>query len=139
MHSITGGGGSSPEPCAAADADDEDIVPEEHGSGWSRRFDPILSEPSEVESEPEEEADAEDESADPSLLWRDRLILDPDVSPRSPVVKGTWVTAAHVVTLVVDGWSWADILRAHPELCEADIRACLTYSIEEEGSGLPLD
>jgi uncharacterized protein (DUF433 family) len=33
---------------------------------------------------------------------------------------------------VVDGWTWADILRAHPELTEEDVRACLAYTIHEE-------
>lgn len=59
----------------------------------------------------------------------DRLEFDPHLSADSPVVRGTWVTAAHVVFLVVDGWSWADILRTYPELTEADIRACLTYTL----------
>lgn len=64
--------------------------------------------------------------------WRTRLMFDPDVSDLSPVVRGTWITASHLVTLIVDGWSWADILRAHPELTEEDIRACVCYTIEQE-------
>lgn len=65
--------------------------------------------------------------------WRDRLTFDPEVSDTSPIIKGTWVTAGQVVALIVDGWSWADILRAHPELSEDDIRACLSYTVEAEG------
>ncbi len=64
--------------------------------------------------------------------WRDRLTFDPAISDSSPVVKGTWVTASQVVSMIVDNWSWAEILRTHPELCEADIRACLAYTIEDE-------
>jgi uncharacterized protein (DUF433 family) len=78
-------------------------------------------------------------SPDPSQLWVGRLVFDPGVSTRSPVVRGTWITVAHVVSLIVDGWSWADILRSHPELAEADIRACLTYAVEEENASLPID
>lgn len=64
-----------------------------------------------------------------------RLVFDPAVSDASPVVKGTWVTAAQVVSLVVDGWTWADVLAAHPELTEDDVRACLAYAVaEQEGS-----
>ncbi len=77
----------------------------------------------------------EDASEDSSLLWRDRLVFDSNVSEHSPVVKGTWVTVNHVVSLVIDGWTWSDILRTHPELTEDDIRACLTYTIEEERTG----
>jgi uncharacterized protein (DUF433 family) len=68
--------------------------------------------------------------------WANRLAFDPTISDRSPVVRGTWVTVAEVVSMVVDGWSWAEILRTHPELDEDDLRACLTYSVEEEGAGL---
>jgi uncharacterized protein (DUF433 family) len=64
--------------------------------------------------------------------WRTRLIIDPEVSDTSPIVRGTWVTVAHMVNMIVDGWSWADILRNHPELTEDDIRACLAYTIEGE-------
>ncbi|CAN5740417.1 hypothetical protein BH23PLA1_BH23PLA1_39540 [soil metagenome] len=70
--------------------------------------------------------------------WRSRLIFEEQVSGTSPVVRGTWVTAGQVVTLIVDGWTWDDILRAHPELTEDDIRACLDYTVEEE-SPLHLD
>jgi uncharacterized protein (DUF433 family) len=66
--------------------------------------------------------------------WRDRLTFDFEVSDVSPVVKGTWVTVGHVVSLIVDGWTWADILRAHPELSEDDIRACVTYAMDEENA-----
>lgn len=73
----------------------------------------------------------DDEPAD--TAWRDRLTFDPEVSDVSPVVRGTWITVSHVVSLVVDGWSWLDILRAHPELIEDDIRACLAWTVEQEG------
>jgi uncharacterized protein (DUF433 family) len=63
----------------------------------------------------------------------DRLVINPAVSATSPVVKGTWVTVDHVVSLVADGWMWGDILRAHPELTEADVRACLAHAAADEG------
>jgi len=64
--------------------------------------------------------------------WRGRLVIDPAVSETSPVVAGTYVTTRHVASLVVDGWSWAEIRSAHPGLADDDIRACLAYAIEEE-------
>jgi uncharacterized protein (DUF433 family) len=69
-----------------------------------------------------------------SIPRRDRLTFDPTVSDSSPVVRGTWITVGQVVTRIVDGWSWSDILRAHPELWEDDIRACLSFTVEDEGS-----
>jgi uncharacterized protein (DUF433 family) len=67
--------------------------------------------------------------------WQDRLVFDSNVSDSSPVVKGTWITVSHVVSLIVDGWSWSDVLRAHPELTEDDIRTCLAYTVDQDSSG----
>ena len=61
-----------------------------------------------------------------------RLSFDPNISEESPVVRGTWITVNHVVSLIVDGWTWTDILRSHPEMNEDDIRACLAYHVQEE-------
>jgi uncharacterized protein (DUF433 family) len=60
--------------------------------------------------------------------WEDRLTSVPCVSEHSLVVEGTFVTVEHVVSLIVDGWTWSDIIRAHPDLTEDDIRACLAYN-----------
>jgi uncharacterized protein (DUF433 family) len=79
--------------------------------------------------------DDDDELEDRHLVWRDRLAFDDKVSDASPVVKGTWVTAGHVVSLIVDGWSWSDVLRTHPELNEDDVRACLAYTIHMDARG----
>jgi hypothetical protein len=68
--------------------------------------------------------------------WKGRLRFDNDVSPDSPVVEGTWITVAQVVSLVVDGWTSWDILRAHPELAEDDIVVCLAYAAAEENGEL---
>jgi hypothetical protein len=81
------------------------------------------------------ESEVEIEEAEEAPEWRERLIFDFEVSDVSPVVKGTWVTVSHVVSLIVDGWTWADILRAYPELAEDDVRACVNYTIFEEGVG----
>jgi uncharacterized protein (DUF433 family) len=78
-------------------------------------------------------------SLDVSDLWRERLVLDPEVCATSPVVRGTRITVRHVVSLVVDGWSWAAIRHQHSDLDDADIRACLAYCVEEEGGGVSYD
>ena len=71
-------------------------------------------------------------SEEPDGRWRDRLIFDPEVSNTSPVVRGTWITVSQVVSKVVDGWSWSEILRDFPELIEDDVRACLAYAVEQD-------
>jgi uncharacterized protein (DUF433 family) len=68
----------------------------------------------------------------PLPRWQDRLVVDANVSVDSPTVKGTWITVSQIVTLIVDGYTWADILRTHPELTEEDIRICLSYATETE-------
>ncbi|MFO0908137.1 MAG: DUF433 domain-containing protein [Isosphaeraceae bacterium] len=65
-------------------------------------------------------------------VWQGRLVFDANVSLTSPVVKGTWVTAGQVVSRIVDGWTWSDVLRTHPELTEDDIRACLAYTVAQD-------
>lgn len=82
--------------------------------------------------EPVSRPDPDDSHAEPLCeSWRDRLTFEPRTSANSPIVKGTWVTVDHVISLIVDNWSWSDILRTHPELIEDDIRACLSYAIEQ--------
>jgi hypothetical protein len=82
------------------------------------------------DDEPIEEPIADEEPP----IWRDRLVFDFEISDISPVVKGTWITVGHVVSLIVDGWTWADILRSHPELTEDDIRTCVAYAMDEENA-----
>jgi uncharacterized protein (DUF433 family) len=103
-----------------ADVDDLDISNE-----W-----PIVppGEPADVDDDTHELASDDDVVKD----WQDRLVFDFNVSEASPVVKGTWVTVSHVVSLIVDGWTWGDILRTHPELTEDDIRVCLSYTVAQD-------
>lgn len=82
----------------------------------------------------DEQEDGDQGSVD-APRWQDRLVFDDNVSTTSPVVKGTWVTVGHVVSLIVDGWTWSDILRSHPELTEDDIRTCLAYTAELDDRG----
>lgn len=69
--------------------------------------------------------------------WRARLVFDEAGDEDWPVVRGTRISVGRVVTLVIDGAKWSDILAMHPELCEADIRACLAYTVEQDGPFVP--
>ena len=101
--------------------DDDDLGAADFSNEW-----PTLPD------EPFELEEADDSTVAPR--WQDRLVFDFDVSDASPVVKGTWVTVGHVVSLIVDGWSWSDVLRTHPELTEDDVRTCLAYTIDQDNS-----
>lgn len=88
------------------------------------------------DDEDEEQVDGPDADGPAvPVRWQDRLVFDFNVSETSPVVKGTWVTVGHVVSLIVDGWSWSDVLRSHPELTEDDVRMCLAYTVEQDDRG----
>jgi uncharacterized protein (DUF433 family) len=87
----------------------------------------LPSAPADMDDDPHELA-----SDDVVEDWQDRLVFDFNVSEASPVVKGTWVTVSHVVSLIVDGWTWGDILRTHPELTEDDLRVCLSYTVAQD-------
>jgi uncharacterized protein (DUF433 family) len=99
----------------------------EYSNEW-----PFVSRGTRVEGRQDDAAPTESPELD--RRWQDRLIFDVNVSEHSPVVKGTWVTVGHVVSLIVDGWTWTDILRTHPELNVDDIRTCLAYTVAE-GNG----
>jgi uncharacterized protein (DUF433 family) len=102
-------------------------------------FDPFRSE-IEPNEWPVVPFDRSDESAievlpvedEETPIWRDRLVFDFEVSDVSPVIRGTWITVSHVVSLIVDGHTWADILRSHPELSEDDVRACVAFAVAQE-------
>lgn len=119
---------------AEADFDDEtDVEDGPFSNEW-----PYLPDASAVcddDNANDEDAVSDADPDDVPVRWQDRLVFDENVSETSPVVKGTWVTVRHVVSLIVDGWAWSDVLRTHPELTEDDIRTCLAYTVAQDDTG----
>jgi len=62
------------------------------------------------------------------MTWEDRIELNPQVLCGKPVVKGTRISVEHVIKLLADGWSEADVLRSYPHLTAQDVKACLAYA-----------
>lgn len=125
------GWGHSDHPATPVFESDFDAMSEaDFGDDLASNEWPILPTDHLESSSPETEPEADDA---PLPRWQDRLVFDFSVSEDSPVVRGTWVTVAQVVSLIVDGSTWADILRSHPELTEDDLRVCLAYATEQEG------
>jgi uncharacterized protein (DUF433 family) len=59
-----------------------------------------------------------------------RLKFDPFVSVESPVIVGTWITAAYVVQcLCVDRMPLDRFLKTWPETSACDVVAALNYVI----------
>jgi uncharacterized protein (DUF433 family) len=62
------------------------------------------------------------------MTWEDRIELKPQVLSGKPVIKGTRISVEHVIKLLADGWSEADVLRSYPQLTAQDVKACLAYA-----------
>jgi uncharacterized protein (DUF433 family) len=61
-----------------------------------------------------------------SLL--ERITIDPQVVHGRPVVRGTRMRVADVLSLLASGASEAEILEDYPYLTADDVRACLAYA-----------
>ena len=61
-----------------------------------------------------------------SLL--ERITIDPGVVHGRPVVRGTRMRVADVLSLLASGASEAEILEDYPYLTADDIKACLAYA-----------
>jgi uncharacterized protein (DUF433 family) len=57
-----------------------------------------------------------------------RIILDPAVLDGKPVVRGTRLAVEHLIGLMAEGWSEAEILADYPGLTHEDLTACLAYA-----------
>jgi uncharacterized protein (DUF433 family) len=64
------------------------------------------------------------------MARQDRIVVDPEILVGKPVIKGTRLAVEHVVGLMAQGWSEADVLEAYPHLTRDDILACLEYAHE---------
>lgn len=60
--------------------------------------------------------------------WQKRIEIDPERLGGKPVVRGTRLSVAHVVSMVADGWDEQRIVAEYPSLTLADVRACLRYA-----------
>jgi uncharacterized protein (DUF433 family) len=65
-----------------------------------------------------------------SQMPEPRIRRDPEVMMGKPVISGTRITVEHVLRLLGAGDSVEDILRHHPQLTEADIRAAQAYAAD---------
>jgi uncharacterized protein (DUF433 family) len=128
------------------------IPPPRRASRWrgSSPYEELSDSPSAPGSQPEDlENDVSWTDRHPSALpmgladekrfvqsgrsWRSRLVFDESISVDLPIVKGTHITTGRIASLVIDGQSWREILEIYPELIEEDIRACLAYTVEQDG------
>jgi uncharacterized protein (DUF433 family) len=59
-----------------------------------------------------------------------RVKRDPAIMMGKPVIVGTRITVEHILRMLGAGDSLEHILRNHPQLTEADVRAAQAYAAE---------
>jgi uncharacterized protein (DUF433 family) len=59
-----------------------------------------------------------------------RISIDPTVMMGKPCIKGTRITVEHILRKLGAGHSFAEVLEAHPQLTEDDLRAALAFAAD---------
>jgi uncharacterized protein (DUF433 family) len=57
-----------------------------------------------------------------------RITIDPRVLAGKPTIRGTRIAVEHVMELLGQGWSEADVLAAFPSVTRDDVLACVRYT-----------
>ena len=71
-------------------------------------------------------------------LYKDRIIVDPEVMVGKPMIKGTRIPVERVVAHLAQNPDLNDLFEAYPELTVEDVKACLQYAhvaVEEKRRG----
>jgi uncharacterized protein (DUF433 family) len=74
----------------------------------------------------------EDGMSDQELL--ERIIVNPRIMAGKPVIRGTRLTAEHVLNLLAHGASTEEILEEYEGLSAEDVRACILFATRSLGS-----
>ena len=64
------------------------------------------------------------------IAWQERIVIDADLHHGDPCIKGTRVPVRTLIGSLADGMSIAEILKAYPQLQEADVFGALAYAAE---------
>jgi uncharacterized protein (DUF433 family) len=71
-------------------------------------------------------------TADMSVQWQDRIVVDPEVRSGKPRIKGTRITVYDILEYLAGGMSEDEILTDFPDLTREDIRASLAFAAARE-------
>jgi len=70
------------------------------------------------------------------MNWKDHIISDKEILLGKPTVKGTRISVEHIIGLLAQGWSEAQILENYPRLTKESLQAVFTYIQECIQDGL---
>lgn len=62
------------------------------------------------------------------MEWRDRITSDPAVLVGKPVIRGTRISVELILGWLANGWTYEQILEAHPHITRDDILAALAFT-----------
>lgn len=63
-----------------------------------------------------------------ALLYKDRIVVDPEILVGKPVVRGTRVPVELVLKRLAEEVDLRKLFEAYPRLTPEDVRACLEYA-----------
>jgi len=63
-------------------------------------------------------------------MKHERITINPNIMAGKPVLRDTRIPVEQVLRELAGGWSFADILDAHPRLTLEDIQAVLAYAAD---------
>lgn len=63
-----------------------------------------------------------------SLLYQERIIIDPEILTGKPVIKGTRIPVDLILKRLAQDLDIQHLLEAYPRLTIEDIRACIEYA-----------
>ncbi len=63
-----------------------------------------------------------------SMIYLERIELNPKVCNGVPVIKGTRIPVAVILEQLAEGELWEKVLTNYPELIREDIQAVLLYA-----------
>ena len=70
------------------------------------------------------------------MNWKDYIVSDKDILLGKPTIKGARISVEHIVSLLAQGWSEAQILENYPRLTKQSLQAVFTYIQECIHDGL---
>ncbi len=70
------------------------------------------------------------------MKWEDYIISDKNILLGKPTIKGTRIAVEHIVGLLAQGWSEAQVLENYPRLTKESLQAVFSYLQECLHDGL---
>lgn len=70
------------------------------------------------------------------MKWEDYIISDKNILLGKPTIKGTRIAVEHIVGLLAQGWSEAQVLENYPRLTKEAMQGVFSYLQECLHDGL---